>query len=186
MRSSALPISSYHSAILSPKVTGSAWMPWERPIMTVSLWTNAFFLRTARRSLMSSIMISAAFCMRYAREVSRTSDDVSPRWMKRESGPTFSPTAVRNAMTSCFTIFSRASIRFTSKAAFFLIVASARAGSAPVLRSPRTPGSPRGAMHGSGSPVPTGGSFPACYSEISSGSPVSDRSFPDEPGHPLK
>ena len=30
-------ISSCHSAILRPKVMGSAWMPWVRPIIGVSL-----------------------------------------------------------------------------------------------------------------------------------------------------
>ena len=44
MRSSALPISSYQSAILSPKVTGSAWTPWERPIMTVFLCCKRLLL----------------------------------------------------------------------------------------------------------------------------------------------
>ena len=32
--------------------------------------------------------------------VSTMSDEVQPRWMNRDTGPTFSSMAVRNAMTS--------------------------------------------------------------------------------------
>jgi hypothetical protein len=51
--------------------------------------------------------------------------------MKRASGPTFSPTAVRNAMTSCLTWFSISATRAASKSAFFRMTASASFGIAP-------------------------------------------------------
>ena len=34
-------VSEYQLAILKPKVMGSAWMPWVRPIMGVSLNSHA-------------------------------------------------------------------------------------------------------------------------------------------------
>ena len=66
-----------------------------------------------------------------AREVSRMSEDVSPMWMKRESGPTNSDTLVRKAITSCLTVRSISSMRSTSKRAFCLIVLSAFRGISP-------------------------------------------------------
>ncbi len=58
MRSRARCISSYQRAILRPNVTGSACTPCERPIMTVFLCCNAFFLRVLRTRRISSIIIS--------------------------------------------------------------------------------------------------------------------------------
>ena len=54
-----------------------------------------------------------------------------PRWMNRASGPTYSPTFVRNAITSCRTSSSIASIRFTSNVAFERMTATASAGITP-------------------------------------------------------
>ena len=48
------------------------------------------------------------------RQVSSTSDEVMPWWMKRASGPTNSARWVRKAMTSCLTSRSMASMRSTS------------------------------------------------------------------------
>ena len=41
--------------------------------------------------------------------------------MKRDSGPTYSPTQVRNAITSCLTSFSISRILGTKKSAFFSV-----------------------------------------------------------------
>ena len=40
-------ISATQTASLRPKVVGSAWMPWVRPIITVRLWRTAWRARTA-------------------------------------------------------------------------------------------------------------------------------------------
>ena len=71
-------ISPYQRAIFSPKVIGSAWIPCDLPIMSVSLWVNAFFLIAASRRSRSSIRISAASRSRSPSEVSRISEEVSP------------------------------------------------------------------------------------------------------------
>ena len=39
-------VSATQPASLNPKVVGSAWMPWVRPIITVSLWARAWRVRT--------------------------------------------------------------------------------------------------------------------------------------------
>ncbi len=79
MRFKFLAISSYQSAILRPKVTGSAWMPWERPICGVILCSKARVLMTAMRRLMSEMISSPASFKSMAKEVSRMSEEVSPR-----------------------------------------------------------------------------------------------------------
>ena len=47
--------------------------------------------------------------------VSMTSDEVRPKCSQRADGPTFSATAVVNAMTSCWVICSISSMRAMSK-----------------------------------------------------------------------
>ena len=71
-------ISSYQSAILRPKVMGSAWIPWDRPIIRVSLYLKAFSFKTARSRWMSWRIRSEASLSRRAREVSRISEEVRP------------------------------------------------------------------------------------------------------------
>ena len=76
-----LLISSYQTRTLKPKVTGSAWTPWVRPMQTVFLYLMACFLSRAlsvRRSLRT---ISMDFRIRRDRAVSTTSYEVRPRWM---------------------------------------------------------------------------------------------------------
>ena len=51
MRSRFRPASAYQRAALSPKVMGSAWMPWLRPTHSVDLWARASVRRAARRAL---------------------------------------------------------------------------------------------------------------------------------------
>ncbi len=58
--------------------------------------------------------------MRRPSAVSRISEEVRPTWMYFESGPTYSATLVRKAITSWLTSASISSMRATSKAAFFL------------------------------------------------------------------
>ena len=66
----------------------------------------------------SAIRRSAARTSWRLKQVSRTSDEVRPWWMKRASGPTISARWVRKAMTSCLTSRSISSMRATSKIAF--------------------------------------------------------------------
>jgi hypothetical protein len=124
-------ISACQRASFRPKVIGSACTPWERPIITVSLCSKARRRRTTSSPSRSRSRRSAAAVSWRASAVSRTSLEVRPMWMKRASGPTCSATLVRNAMTSCFTSCSMASMRAASKRAFRRMVRSARFGIRP-------------------------------------------------------
>ena len=71
-------VSEYQFAILNPKVMGSAWMPWVRPIMGVSLNSQARRSSTsARRSQILAITCDACW-MSSACAVSTTSLEVRP------------------------------------------------------------------------------------------------------------
>ena len=63
--------------------------------------------------------------------VSTTSDEVSPKWSHRADGPTFSATAVVNAMTSCWVVASISSIRATSNPPRSRMSAAASSGIRP-------------------------------------------------------
>jgi len=77
-RTTFLRISSAHRAILRPKVIGSAWMPWVRPIITVSLCSKALF-RSASKTPCASRMRRVSACrICTAKEVSSTSELVIP------------------------------------------------------------------------------------------------------------
>src|SRR4030042_3155317 len=108
-------------------------MPCDRPIITVSLCSNARLLITESNLCTSSIIRSAASLRRRAILVSRISDEVSPQWINRASGPTFSATLVKKAITSCFVSFSISSMRATEKDAFFFITCKASLGITPSL-----------------------------------------------------
>ncbi len=97
-------------ASLTPKVVGSAWMPWLRPMVIVSLCSSARFLSAARSRSMSSIRISVASVSWTEKLVSSTSDEVMPWCTKRDCGPMNSPSQVRKAITSCLVTRSMASI----------------------------------------------------------------------------
>ena len=124
--------SSAHSAIFHPNVTGSAWMPCVRPIITVPRCSIARRLRTSKTPSASWISSVRACRIWTANEVSSTSELVIPTWRKRESSPMCSATEVRKAMTSCFTFFSISSIRPMSKAAFRRTRARASFGISPL------------------------------------------------------
>jgi hypothetical protein len=74
-------------ASLSPKVVGSAWMPCVRPTQTVSTCSRARSASTATRSRAPVTTISPADCSCNASAVSRTSEDVSPKWIQRPASP---------------------------------------------------------------------------------------------------
>src|SRR5512143_3470380 len=71
-----LLMSSYQSANLRPKVIGSAWTPWLRPMQGVFLYLKACLFMTLKRSLISLMMISEASFMRRDCAVSTMSDEV--------------------------------------------------------------------------------------------------------------
>jgi len=81
-------------AIFSPKVTGSAWMPWVRPIMRFSCAGGLFFqdgqqlVDIGKEDVRSLLQKQGKGSVEDVR-------DVSPMWMKRESGPTNSATFVK-------------------------------------------------------------------------------------------
>ena len=117
-----------------PKVVGSAWMPWLRPMQTVSLCSKARRFSAASSPSTSSISRSAARVSCTLKQVSSTSDDVMPWCTKRASGPTISERCVRKAITSCLVTASISSIRSTSKVAslaFSQIFAAASFGTTP-------------------------------------------------------
>ncbi len=106
------------SASLTPNVVGSAWTPWLRPMVTVSLCSKARRLSAASSASMSASRMSEARDSCTARQVSSTSDEVMPWCTKRASGPTISARWVRKAITSCLVSRSMSSMRATSKTAF--------------------------------------------------------------------
>src|SRR3990170_1336558 len=63
-------ISSYMRAILRPKVTGSACMPWDRPIVGVILCSIALLFKISMHLFMSEIIISDASLRSTANDVS--------------------------------------------------------------------------------------------------------------------
>ncbi len=68
------------TAILRPKVIGTAAWPWVRPSMTVRLCFAASFARAARRASRSSARIPIASRSWRAVAVSEMSLLVAPRW----------------------------------------------------------------------------------------------------------
>ncbi len=86
-------ISSWNWAIFRPNVVGSACMPWVLPIIGVNLWACAFSFSTAMNAVISSIRRAAASLRSREKEVSRMSEEVTPRWIHFEAGPTRSETA---------------------------------------------------------------------------------------------
>ena len=109
-------VSSQKSRSLSPKVTGSAWMPCDRPICGVCLNSIARRSSTAAKARRSSSRRSAASTSWSESAVSTTSYEVRPRWTKRASSPARSSSSVRKAMTSWRVVFSISSMRAASPA----------------------------------------------------------------------
>ena len=85
---------------LRPNVVGSAWIPWVRPIIGVSLYRWALRRSTSRKLTMADSINSEASLTWSAWAVSTTSVEVKPMWMNREEGPTTSETARMKATTS--------------------------------------------------------------------------------------
>ncbi len=101
----------------APNVIGSACTPCVRPIIGVrrcSLGALADRLRQRRRGPAGSTSQASRICSACA--VSMTSDEVRPKCSQRADGPTFSATAVVNAMTSCWVVCSISSMRAMSNA----------------------------------------------------------------------
>ena len=133
-RSRARWNSAWAWASLMPKVVGSAWMPWLRPMHTVFLCSKARRFSAASSPSTSSISRSAARVSCTLRQVSSTSEEVMPWCTKRASGPTISARWVRKAMTSCLVTASISSMRSTSNTAslpFSQILRAASFGTTP-------------------------------------------------------
>gem|GEM_PF-5335061 len=113
-RRSALRVSATQPASLKPKVVGSAWMPWVRPIITVSLCLTACLERAAS-SFSKSLRIRATASRSWSESaVSMTSEEVSPRCMKRDSSPRLSATDRRKEITSWWLTAMISSMRLRS------------------------------------------------------------------------
>ena len=91
-RSRSRSSSNAMTASLWPKLVGSAWMPCDRPIITVSRCCSARRFTTPSRISSRSSSRSAAARSCSASPVSNTSDDVIPKWTQRPSGPIESAT----------------------------------------------------------------------------------------------
>ena len=87
-------------ASLMPKVVGSAWTPCVRPTQTVSTCSRArsASATTSSRAPPTTIAPAAAICS--ASAVSRTSDEVRPKWIQRPPGPALSCSTSTKAATS--------------------------------------------------------------------------------------
>ena len=124
-------ISAYQFSNFSPNVVGSACWPWVRPTVGVSLNSSARAFKTKSSCSISSRRIAEAALIWIACAVSTTSLEVSPKCSQRDSGPTFSATAVVKAMTSCFTSASICWMRSRSKPPRSRIALAASAGTMP-------------------------------------------------------
>ena len=131
-RSRTRPNSSYISAIFRPKVRGSAWMPWLRPIIGVSLCARACSAAAARTSSTPRISRSQVAAICTASVVSSTSEEVSPWCIQRAAGPTESATFSRKAITSWLVRFSISKISGREN---FALSRMARASSAGICPS---------------------------------------------------
>ena len=99
-----------HNATFAPNVVGSAWMPWVRPIITVSRWVRDSSTSTRSNSVEAPIRRSVASRNAQQPAVSTTSDDVSPKWIHDDAGgPIAACTTSTNAATSWSVIASRSS-----------------------------------------------------------------------------
>jgi hypothetical protein len=85
---------------LTPNVVGSACTPCVRPTQTVSTCARAWSASapTSSRAPWTTISPAARSCS--ASAVSRTSDDVSPKWIQRPAGPALALSTSTNAATS--------------------------------------------------------------------------------------
>ena len=122
------PTSAYQSASFRPNVIGSAWTPCVRPIIGVRRCSNARSRIASASASRSFRMTSQASRICSACAVSMTSDEVRPKCSQRADGPTFSATAVVNAMTSCWVVCSISSMRAMSKRAALADVARGLGG----------------------------------------------------------
>src|SRR5665647_565142 len=92
-------------------------------------WDAIIFLSFSNFSAIKST--ESLICM--ARPVSSMSDEVIPKCMCLDSSPTYSPTLVRKAITSCRTSASISWMRSTSKCARSLMTCTASWGILPRL-----------------------------------------------------
>jgi hypothetical protein len=100
MRLAARTTSACQRANTRPAVIGSAWMPCERPIIGVSACSRALSASADASPITPCTIFSSARPVWIASELSRTSDDVIPRWSQRAGSPASCSTWVRNAITS--------------------------------------------------------------------------------------
>ena len=115
--SAPAPSSDHAAKSLSPKVIGSAWMPWVRPTMGTCRNSSAR-LRSTSRSRSTPARINVPLSRSWtARVVSRTSELVSPQWIWRAAGPIDSASTSTKAATSCCVTSSRAATRSASTVA---------------------------------------------------------------------
>ena len=139
-----------HPASLSPNVVGSACTPCVRPMQSVSRCSSARATTTSNaRSIPARIPAPASWSMSES-AVSRTSDEVRPKWNQRPSSPRVDATASTNAATSWFVSRSSSATRSGDGAtAFRWIRSTASAGTTPTLAHPSSAASSTSSMRAS-------------------------------------
>ena len=110
---------------------GSAWTPWVRPTQSVSACSRALATSASRKAVAPLVMISPASTSCRPRAVSRTSEDVRPKWIQRPSSPIDSATTSTNAATSWLVTRSRSLTASTVNAARSRQASAASAGTFP-------------------------------------------------------
>ena len=138
-RDNARENSSCISANLSPKVVGSPWIPWLRPMQGVSLCSLARRAITGSSVSTSRIRMSALWTIWTAKAVSTMSELVRPKCSHRLARSSIcSATAVVKPITSWLRVFSSSlarSVRALVSAKHFsapaFILARSAAGTMP-------------------------------------------------------
>jgi hypothetical protein len=121
---------------LCPRDVGSAWTPCVRPTITVFRCARDISQRRSASAFASSrINRSASFSCR-APAVSRTSEEVRPKWKWRATSgaplsASVSETAVTKAITSWFVSSSISLMRSTEKSAFSANSSTSSCGISP-------------------------------------------------------
>ena len=94
-------------ASLRPNEVGSAWTPCVRPTHSVSACSRARSASADATSRAAGTMTAPARRIWIASAVSRTSEEVSPKWIQRPAGPAEPASTSTNAATSWSVTASR-------------------------------------------------------------------------------
>ena len=129
-RSALRSASKAKPASLTPKVVGSAWTPWVRPTQSVPACSRARAASVATSSSAPARTTSPAAFSCSASAVSRTSEEVRPKWIQRPAGPAEAASTSTNAAMSWSVTFSRSLTASTVNVAARIASSSSSVGPA--------------------------------------------------------